>query len=461
MARPLKDIIAELEAKYEGSELKNDLMQRRLKIGSYQLHMEYLMMQMGRYEDEVKNTVEFNLSASIISRITLNLLIVMVRTYNRIPAYRDSLERYLLDEEYDENYKIWNEFDDKSKKIEDRISELQKNNIFAIDEIDKDSALQNHHIIQGFDGQVPPLVNFEQRLAYMNGGELLSCLQYMIDILRKEISDLKIIALLRDDDMMEEVYDLNYLLYAKRYWPEIQSTFRSHVSHQLLRNKVTISGLERLRYDVMHDFELHQETGRIWYYNSEDKKRLAIELKRKELNEDQWKDYFEYVFKIEEYDRWMYELEHPNIVETTYPISVLDKIFKGAIDVVKLKTIIPDLLSNEFTKPKLFVLHKVLDEIDWLQNSKGTDFLNWVKEVYAFDGLAKDFKSIDTRLKKSHTLEWKIDTLTSGAIALGYIDLANKIRKEFVIELDGKYVKKDNINYFLRPDLYIDHKKKY
>ena len=43
MARPLKDIIAELEAKYEGSELKNDLMQRRLKIGSYQLHMEYLM----------------------------------------------------------------------------------------------------------------------------------------------------------------------------------------------------------------------------------------------------------------------------------------------------------------------------------------------------------------------------------------------------------------------------------
>lgn len=312
MARPLKDIIAELEAKYEGSELKNDLMQRRLIIGSYQLHMEYLMMQMGRYEDEVKNTVEFNLSASIISRITLNLLIVMVRTYNRIPAYRDSLERYLLDEEYDENYKIWNEFDDKSKKIEDRISELQKNNIFAIDEIDKDSALQNHHIIQGFDGQVPPLVNFEQRLAYMNGGELLSCLQYMIDILRKEISDLKIIALLRDDDMMEEVYDLNYLLYAKRYWPEIQSTFRSHVSHQLLRNKVTISGLERLRYDVMHDFELHQETGRIWYYNSEDKKRLAIELKRKGLKEDQWEEYFEYVFKIEEYDRWMYELEENN-----------------------------------------------------------------------------------------------------------------------------------------------------
>lgn len=312
MARPLKDIIAELEAKYEGSELKNDLMQRRLIIGSYQLHMEYLMMQMGRYEDEVKNTVEFNLSASIISRITLNLLIVMVRTYNRIPAYRDSLERYLLEEEYDENYKIWNEFKDKSKEIENRISELQKNNIFAIDEIDKDSALQNHHIIQGFNGQVPPLVNFEQRLAYMNGGELLSCLQYMIDILRKEISDLKIIALLRDDDMMEEVYDLNYLLYAKRYWPEIQSTFRSHVSHQLLRNKVTISGLERLRYDVMHDFELHQETGRIWYNNSEDKKRLAIELKRKELNEDQWIDYFENVFKIEEYDRWMYELEENN-----------------------------------------------------------------------------------------------------------------------------------------------------
>lgn len=312
MARPLKDIIDELEAKYEGSELKNDLMQRRLIIGSYQLHMEYLMMQMGRYEDEVKNTVEFNLSASIISRITLNLLIVMVRTYNRIPAYRDSLERYLLEEEYDENYKIWNEFKDKSKEIENRISELQKNNIFAIDEIDKDSALQNHHIIQGFNGQVPPLVNFEQRLAYMNGGELLSCLQYMIDILRKEISDLKIIALLRDDDMMEEVYELNYLLYAKRYWPEIQSTFRSHVSHQLLRNKVTISGLERLRYDVMHDFELHQETGRIWYYNSEDKKRLAIELKRKGLKEDQWEEYFEYVFKIEEYDRWMYELEENN-----------------------------------------------------------------------------------------------------------------------------------------------------
>ena len=312
MDRPLKDIIAELEAKYEGSELKNDLMQRRLIIGSYQLHMEYLMMQMSNYEDDVKRTVEFNLSASIISRITLNLLIVMVRTYNRIPAYRDSLERYLLDEEYDENYKNWEEFEKYGKEIEKLIFKLQENNIFAIDEIDKDDALQNRHIIKGFDGQVPPLVNFEQRLAYMNGGELLSCLQYMIDILRKEISDLKMIGLLRNDDMMEEVYDLNFLLYAKKYWPEIQSTFRSHVSHQLLRNKVTISGLEPLRYDFIHDFEIHKETGRIWHNKSEDKKGLAIELKGKGLNEDQWKEYFENVFKIEEYNRWIDELEENN-----------------------------------------------------------------------------------------------------------------------------------------------------
>ena len=312
MARPLKDIIAELEAKYEGSELKNDLMQRRLIIGSYQLHMEYLMMQMRNYEDDVKRTVEFNLSASIISRITLNLLIVMVRTYNRIPAYRDSLERYLLDEEYDENYKNWEEFEKYGKEIEKLIFKLQENNIFAIDEIDKDDALQNHHIIEGFNGQVPPLVNFEQRLAYMNGNELLSCLQYMINILRKEITDLKMIALLRDDDMMEEIYDLNYLLYAKRYWPDKVANFRSHISRQYFNNRETPDELDKLRIEHIREFEKSSCIGEIWCNYSEDKINLAIDLKRKGLNDSQWEEYFENVFKIEEYSRWIDELEENN-----------------------------------------------------------------------------------------------------------------------------------------------------
>ena len=122
--------------------------------------------------------------------------------------------------------------------------------------------------------------------------------------------------------------------------------------------------------------------------------------------------------------------------------------------------IVPYLLSNKFTKPKLFVLHKVLEEIDWLQDCADTHFLSWIGQVYEWESSANDFKSIDSRLKDSHTLDWDINTLTSASISKNYIDLANRIRREFVLELDGKIVMRDNKSYFLKDDLYIEHKRK-
>ena len=187
---------------------------------------------------------------------------------------------------------------------------------------------------------------------------------------------------------------------------------------------------------------------------------MALKLKNKSLSDDNWKTYFNAIKRFDEYDKWIDELVHPNVEEKVYPISDWDKIFKIEIDIVKIKSRIPYLLPENISKTHLFVLHKILEEINWLHDERDIHFLKWFNEVYGWTSSAYDFKSIDSRLKESHSLDWNIRTLTSEKISKKYIDLASKIRNEFVVELDGHVVKRDNKKYFIDQECYIEHKKK-
>jgi 3-deoxy-D-arabino-heptulosonate 7-phosphate (DAHP) synthase class II len=101
----------------------------------------------------------------------------------------------------------------------------------------------------------------------------------------------------------------------------------------------------------------------------------------------------------------------------------------------------------------------VLEEIEWLQDEMDTHFISWVDDVYGWPNKARNFKSILSELKSTHTLDWNARTITSSSIALEYKKLADKIRSHFVT-MNGRVVSADNTVYFKRPDLYIEHKKK-
>ena len=145
--------------------------------------------------------------------------------------------------------------------------------------------------------------------------------------------------------------------------------------------------------------------------------------------------------------------------QSELPVSPWDKIFKEVIDVEKLKAVLPKLLSNRSDIPSWFVAHRILEEIEWLEDEMDVHFINWVDDVYGWPANTKNFKRILPAFKNTHSLDWDAMTITSAKIALEYKAMADSVRNELVV-MDGRTVKSDNTYYFKKPDLYIAHRKK-
>ena len=144
-------------------------------------------------------------------------------------------------------------------------------------------------------------------------------------------------------------------------------------------------------------------------------------------------------------------MEHPVSNKKEYSTSVWDKIFKDAIDLSKVKPVITSLLPNKPTAADWFVVHKIFEEINWLQDEVDTHFISWVDDVYGWPNKAKNFKRIQSEFKKNHTLDWDARTITSSAVALKYKGLADTIRNEFVTITDKRVVS-DKRQYFKKED---------
>ncbi len=310
MCRPLKDIVAEYEGKYHECRLCT-LDERAQYIRDYEASMEQLFKVMDSYVSEVKYTLEHKLSLSVISRITQNLIIHMVHTHELLMPYSCAISIYLMDERYDQNYKYWKEFDDRSCEIKTLLEKLDQNKIFCGENVDNESYLRNNHVIEGFDDKVPSGVKQENKLSITNGAGLLGCLNYILEFMEVELASMKTRIFALDDEIMEEYYEINYLLYATEYWPKRERNFRPHILKYYFKGNVNISDLERLRQDKVRDFENHTDTGRIWRDCSEDKIQLSAKLKEQIKTDSEWLSFFQSIFELEEYDRWIDELRNP------------------------------------------------------------------------------------------------------------------------------------------------------
>lgn len=310
MCKPLKDIVAEYEGKYQGCTLCT-LEERAQYIRDYEASIEHLFKVMDSYVSEVKYTLEHKLSHSVISRITQNLIINMVHTHDVMSPYSTAMAYYLMDERYDQNHKYWEEFNDRANEIVALIEKLHNNNVFCVDNVDKDSYLQNLHVVAGLKRKALLQVKKENTLAISNGAKLLECLYYVIDIMEEDLSAQKTQGLWLGDSILEEFYEINYLIYAKEYWPAVERSFRPHILKYYFKDNVDISELERLKRDQVREFENYTDTGRIWRDYSEDKIQLASKLKEQIKSDNEWQYFFKNIFELEEYDRWIDELRNP------------------------------------------------------------------------------------------------------------------------------------------------------
>ena len=164
MCRPLKDIVAEYEGKYQGCTLCT-LEERAQYIRDYETSIEHLFKVMDSYVSEVKYTLEHKLSVSVISRITQNLIINIVHTHDVMSPYSTAMAYYLMDERYDQNHKYWEEFNDRGNEIIALIEKLHDNNVFCVENVDKDLYLQNLHVVHGLKRKALSQVKNENTLA--------------------------------------------------------------------------------------------------------------------------------------------------------------------------------------------------------------------------------------------------------------------------------------------------------
>lgn len=317
MCRYLKDNVDESIKFIADKPLIFDLEERNRIIVDFDRNISYLFSRFKKYEEDVKFVLEHNLDVSIISRSTLNLTLIMQHMCESVSDYDYVIELYLMDDCYEKNRDLWSAFIDARKNMNSLFDKLKENNIFEVEtpnDVDVlkrmyyDDDVYNNDEMLSITGMM--LLNREQ-VDVMNGAELLICLDCLFQIFEDNLWELKNSAINRYEEGMGDIFERNYRFYAINYWPTLVNNFRSHIIRQRLRGRVDINGLESLRQEAAHEFEYNTPSGKIWRDYSENVTQMAIQMKEQKLDEKQWKFFFQCIFEIEEFDRWIEELRTP------------------------------------------------------------------------------------------------------------------------------------------------------
>lgn len=132
-------------------------------------------------------------------------------------------------------------------------------------------------------------------------------------------------------------------------------------------------------------------------------------------------------------------------VTTHYSSSPLDSIFHRALNIAKVKNTIAGIIiiKGEEGKFRLsvkqtFILHKVLEEIDWLDDDTDTTFIQWFDDVFKWPWKTRDFKSVLAPFKRRHSMTWDENTVNDPNTGREYRQFADYVREQFVdIGQDG------------------------
>lgn len=125
--------------------------------------------------------------------------------------------------------------------------------------------------------------------------------------------------------------------------------------------------------------------------------------------------------------------------KNAYPLSSLDSIFHKALNLVKVKKAIEDIIIMKGEEGKFrlsvkqtFILHKVLEEIDWLDDDTDTTFIQWYDDVYKWPWKTRNFKAVLSSFKNTPSASWNENTVNDANTGREYRDFANYVRSQFV-----------------------------
>ena len=288
--------------------LRHSFQDQRLLRAQYDMEIEYTMMQMRHYLEDVQHVREQNMDIAIISHLTYNLNHQLLQCYHRSEEFYGATYLFLTGDDDDKNYKYLEDFQKYGNDIKKLIDNFDQISLFEIYQSRK-TIVYKHPILEiGIEGKHSSLLKLERELAYMNGVQLVKCLVYLIDFVEKRLVSIKEGCMFEPDEELEYIYDLNYVYYSDNYWN--QEHFRNRVETNELLGEVTTEGLTLYYREVVRDFKSNK-IGEAWDANYDNKGQIAYELVRLSINSDQWEYFFKNIFAIEELRRWIQELKTP------------------------------------------------------------------------------------------------------------------------------------------------------
>ena len=303
--------IEEFKQEHKHQLLHHSMKELVILSGKFGYEIDYSIMQMRNYLDDIKHVLEEKLDYSIISHLTYNMNLQLLHCYNRANEYYEVSRFYLIGDPELEIKKIIEDYKEKSKKIRKLINDLDEISFFEIYCAQPANFLAAYHYKEGLEGKNTSLINLERELSFMNGVQLLKCLLYLTDLTEKILLDIRNGITYESSEFIELVYDLNYVFYADYYWKEKRENFRYHVENDELVDGVTTKSLHEYYKHLLNDFKTNP-VGRLWDENVGNKSDLAYELKKLPLTIVQWEYYFKTIFKLDEIKRWINELKNSN-----------------------------------------------------------------------------------------------------------------------------------------------------
>ena len=330
--------------------LEFSLEDRRNLIGEHDEEMMYIYNLLHSFVADVNHAYGLKMSPSIVSHLAYNLILTLANGLTDLTVYEYLRGAYLLDDEYDTVYDIWIKFTEEFKVAYKLLESLVGFNYFDSED-DKEKFLEDI---------LPPgtetlksnrsLVNLERRLASINGVGLLNTLEYCLITMYNWLTDLKNGNYKGLSTDYDKIYEANYRLYRKTYWPREEKIFRKYVETIKPRSEgLNQSFLEKCLQEEKKDF-LHTPVGVLWSEYGDDKKELYFEAKRIKLSEEQWKYYFKCICRFEEYERWIDELKAPQPRSTGFRQYVI-KPEKADVIVNRIKE-----LANPKDKPRSIMM---------------------------------------------------------------------------------------------------------
>lgn len=220
----------------------------------------------------------------------------------------------------------------------------------------------------------------------------------------------------------------------------------------------TVEQLRTLYADTFNVFS-QSKLGKVYdEFHDTEPMALAIGISQTNCSTDELNEYFKQIHRLRELRILADKKEKGMSIfaedeklpdnlekEKNYPASTHDCIFNKAIDVDKVKAVINNIIDKKGKEGSFrlsvkwwFVVHRVLEEIDWLDDQQDTKFVLWVGDVYEWKWKERGFQSVLPGFKHTHSMKWNADTVKNRNTGLLYKEFADYVRGQFVdIGQDG------------------------